>query len=41
MHILVHKDNTIVQSNNWVLPLGIGLPAKIASRYTTRPTGGA
>ena len=22
-HILVHKDNTIVQSNNWVLPLGI------------------
>ncbi len=22
-HILVHKDNTIVQANNWVLPLGI------------------
>ena len=22
-HILVHQDNTIVQSNNWVLPLGI------------------
>ena len=25
-HILVHKDNTIVQAMNWVLPLGI-LPA--------------
>ena len=24
-HILVHKDNTIVQANNWVLPLGIRL----------------
>lgn len=22
-HILIHKDNTIVQVNNWVLPLGI------------------
>ncbi|MEM1110679.1 MAG: Rieske 2Fe-2S domain-containing protein [Pseudomonadota bacterium] len=22
-HILIHKDNTIVQANNWVLPLGI------------------
>ena len=22
-HILVHKDNSIVQANNWVLPLGI------------------
>jgi nitrite reductase/ring-hydroxylating ferredoxin subunit len=22
-HILVHQDNTIVQANNWVLPLGI------------------
>ena len=38
-HILVHKDNTIVQSNNWVLPLGIRPASRIASRYLTRPTG--